>query len=164
MIRSRLILPAVLLAAVALAGCGGAPELAAAPSPTPAVASASPSPSPSPSLSPSVSVSPAYKPKLPTVMTDDGGNCVREGRCGYYVAGSSCKNVEWCKKGDLVEPGSWATEGGPGMSDCMWGLSKPPEYGLDDGGYATSYLEVVVPKGAIFDTHDCASGWHWLHP
>ncbi|QGN48617.1 hypothetical protein GKC29_18480 [Micromonospora sp. WMMC415] len=101
---------------------------------------------------------------MPIVMTDEGGNCVSASRCGYYVAGASCKNVEWCKKSDLVEPGRWATDGGSGPSDCMWGLSKPPEYGLDDGGYANSYTEVQVTKGAIFSTRNCASGWKWLHP
>ncbi|PWU48113.1 hypothetical protein DLJ47_28880 [Micromonospora sp. S4605] len=136
----------------------GASASAAATTPvaTP-TASASPSPSSSPSSSPS------YKPKLPTKMTDEGGYCT-DRRCGHYVAGSSCKGIEWCTKKALVEPGTWATDGGSGFTDCMWGLSLPPEYGLEDGGYATSYLEVVVPKGAIFDTDDCDAGWKWLHP
>ncbi|MBM0275082.1 hypothetical protein [Micromonospora tarensis] len=161
----RLLLTALLLTA-ALAGCGGDPDTAAAPSATPATTSASPSlsPSPSPPPSPSVSASPSYKPKLATVMSDAGGSCVSKGRCGYYVAGSTCKNVEWCKKAHLVEPGTWATDGGSGPTDCMWGLSKAPEYGVDDGGYASSYTEVVVPKGAIFDTHNCVNDWEWLHP
>ncbi|MBQ0905020.1 hypothetical protein [Micromonospora sp. U21] len=97
-------------------------------------------------------------------MTDDGGNCIRAGRCGYYVAGASCKGIEWCKKAHLVEPGDWATEGGTDLTGCMWELSTPPEYGHTDGGYATSYMQVTVPKGAIFSTHDCESDWEWVHP
>ncbi|WP_200211005.1 hypothetical protein [Micromonospora coerulea] len=99
-------------------------------------------------------------------MTDEGGDCIddKPDKCGYYVAGSSCKNVEWCEKDDHVEPGTWATDGGTGPSDCRWGLSLPPEYGMDGGGYATSYTEVQVPKGAIFETHDCVADWKWLHP
>ncbi|WP_433263300.1 hypothetical protein ACQPWR_25680 [Micromonospora vinacea] len=159
----RLLLPALLITA-SLVGCSGNPETVAAPQPIPVTTSASPSPSLIPSPTPTLSPTPAYEPKLSTVMTDSGGSCVSKGRCGYYVAGSTCKNVEWCKKGHLVEPGSWATEGGSGLTDCVWGLSKAPEYGVDDGGYATGYTEVVVPKGAIFDTHNCVSDWEWLHP
>ncbi|MET8312019.1 hypothetical protein [Micromonospora sp. NPDC005173] len=157
-------LAAVVILAAAVTGCGGDPEPAAAPSSTVAATSVSPSPSPSLSPSPSPSLSPSHKPTLPIEMTDEGGNCVSEGRCGYYVAGSSCKNVEWCKKSHLVEPGTWATDGGTGATDCMWGLSLPPEYGVDDGGYAIGPLEVAVPKGAIFSTRNCAAGWQWLHP
>jgi hypothetical protein len=97
-------------------------------------------------------------------MTDEGGDCVKPGSCGYYVAGPSCKGIEWCKKAHLVEPGTWVTEGGSSPTDCMYGVSLPPKYSLDDGGYAPHYLQVKVPKGAIFSTRNCDAGWTWLHP
>jgi hypothetical protein len=135
-------------------GCAKSEVQPTGPAPLPATPSSTGSPSPTP----------VYVPKLPTTMSDDGGNCVSAGRCGYYVAGPTCKGIEWCKKEDLVEPGLWSTDGGDGFSDCMWGLSVPPTYDLDDGGYAEERQSVMVPKGAIFDTHDCANDWAWQQP
>ena len=65
---------------------------------------------------------------------------------------------------DLVEPGLWSTEGGDGLMECQWGISKPPNYEFDDGGYAEEGQSVFVPKGAIFDTHDCPNDWTWQQP
>jgi hypothetical protein len=128
-----------------------------------AVSSPATSPSPvSPSQSPSPT--PTYVPKLPTAMSDDGGSCVGEGHCGNYVAGPTCRGIEWCDKKALVEPGLWSTEGGDGLTECMWELSKPPKYEFDDGGYAEEGEYVFVPKGAIFDTDDCPNDWTWLQP
>lgn len=95
-------------------------------------------------------------------MTDEKGYCTSDDRCGNYVAGPSCKNVEWCEKAHLVEPGTWETEGSDSLTGCMWELSAPPKYGHTDGGYATSYMQVTMPKGAIFSTSDC--DWKWVSP
>jgi hypothetical protein len=151
------------LLAIAIVGCSSSPNDQSREAATAAATSSSAAP-PTTKATASPSSSPVYLAKLPTTMTSDGGDCVRSGLCGYYVAGSSCKHVEWCSKEDLVEPGLWGTLGGDGGTDCSWGLSKPPDYGLDDGGYAAGYTEVTVPKGASFDTHDCAADWNWLGP
>ncbi|MEH0820464.1 MULTISPECIES: hypothetical protein [unclassified Micromonospora] len=170
LIAAAAVAVAVLILAVGFALGRGSdqPEAAnrqaATASPTAAATTLAATPSASPTPSPSSS--PSYTPNLPTTMTDEGGDCIddKPDKCGHYVAGSSCKNVEWCEKDDLVEPGLWATDGGTGLTDCMWGLSLPPEYGFDGGGYATSYTEAQVPKGAIFTTRNCLAGWKWLHP
>jgi hypothetical protein len=159
----------ILVMVLCLTGCANSDEKSAKPSEFTATAQSGAVSSPATShstagLPTSSSPTPAYVAKLPTTMSDDGGNCVSGGRCGYYVAGFTCKGIEWCKKKDLVEPGLWSTEGGDGLTECQWGISKPPKYELDDGGYAEEGQSVFVPKGAIFDTHDCPNDWTWQQP